>query len=158
MEFLFLGTSRGPERRMVEEFGMPYQAIPAGKLRRYWDWKNLSDPFLVLAGFFTEFLSSQVSSADRHQCRQFCQCSCGLGVDDTQSSPSDPSDGCQAGLANRLMKPCSNAAAFYFESTLNTFKGFKRGRWLDRWSEATSSTAIRNERRQNGVLILKNLC
>ena len=48
MEFLFLGTSRGPERRMVEEFGMPYQAIPAGKLRRYWDWKNLSDPFLVL--------------------------------------------------------------------------------------------------------------
>ena len=30
---------------MVEEFGMPYQAIPAGKLRRYWDWKNLSDPF-----------------------------------------------------------------------------------------------------------------
>lgn len=56
MEFLFLGTSRGPERRMVEEFGMSYQAIPAGKFRRYWDWKNLSDPFLVFAGFFTEFI------------------------------------------------------------------------------------------------------
>ena len=31
MEFLFLGTSRGPEHKMVEEFGMPYQAIPAIK-------------------------------------------------------------------------------------------------------------------------------
>ncbi|MEC7563327.1 MAG: UDP-N-acetylglucosamine--N-acetylmuramyl-(pentapeptide) pyrophosphoryl-undecaprenol N-acetylglucosamine transferase [SAR324 cluster bacterium] len=127
MEFLFLGTSRGPERRMVEEFGMPYQAIPAGKLRRYWDWKNLSDPFLVLVGFFygvfylLKFRPQIVISAGSFASVPVAWASMILRVPHLILQMD-----VRPGLANRLMKPCSNAAAFYFDSTLNTFSGIQK--------------------------------
>ena len=127
MEFLFLGTSRGPERRMVEEFGMPYQAIPAGKLRRYWDWKNLSDPFLVLVGFFygvfylLKFRPQIVISAGSFASVPVAWASMILRVPHLILQMD-----VRPGLANRLMKPCCNAAAFYFESTLNTFSGIQK--------------------------------
>ena len=47
-EFLFLGSRNGPEGAMVEESGIPFLTIPSGKLRRYWDWQNLRDPFSLL--------------------------------------------------------------------------------------------------------------
>ena len=127
MEFLFLGTSQGPERKMVEDFGMPYQAIPAGKLRRYWDWKNLSDPFLVLAGFFYGIfylLKSRpqiVISAGSFASVPVAWASMILRVPHLFLQMD-----VRPGLANRLMKPCTNAAAFYFESTLNTFNGIQK--------------------------------
>lgn len=51
-EFLFIGTKNGVERRMVEAAGLPYRAIAAGKLRRYFDWRNLSDVFRIKLGFW----------------------------------------------------------------------------------------------------------
>lgn len=50
-EVHYIGTARGMERGMMSRPGIIYHAVPAGKLRRYFDWKNISDPFLVLAGF-----------------------------------------------------------------------------------------------------------
>lgn len=50
--FRWIGTKTGPERLMVEEVGISYVAIPSGKLRRYFDWRNFTDPFLILGGFF----------------------------------------------------------------------------------------------------------
>ena len=51
-EFLFVGTTDGPEREAVESYKIPFQAIAAGKLRRYFDWRNLTDPWRVAQGFF----------------------------------------------------------------------------------------------------------
>lgn len=47
----FIGTRSGVERTLVPT-GLRYVAIPAGKLRRYWDWHNLIDPFIIAAAFF----------------------------------------------------------------------------------------------------------
>src|SRR3990167_33983 len=47
-EFLFVGTYRGPERSMVSEFGIPFRAIPAAKLRRYFSLKNILDVFVFI--------------------------------------------------------------------------------------------------------------
>lgn len=48
----FVGTSHGVERSMITALQscipMTYLAVPAGKFRRYWDWRNLTDPFIVL--------------------------------------------------------------------------------------------------------------
>lgn len=51
-EFLWIGTESGIEREIVEREDIRFEAIKSGKLRRYFSWKNFSDPFLVLAGFF----------------------------------------------------------------------------------------------------------
>lgn len=48
--FLYVGTLAGPERALAAEQRIPFVAIQTGKLRRYWDWQNLTDPARVLAG------------------------------------------------------------------------------------------------------------
>ncbi len=39
------------EKELVEKAGIPYKGISSGKLRRYFDLKNFTDPFRVLKGF-----------------------------------------------------------------------------------------------------------
>lgn len=51
-EFLWLGTKNGPEKKMVEKYGINFVAIPSGKLRRYFSGWNLLTPFFAAAGFF----------------------------------------------------------------------------------------------------------
>lgn len=48
----YLGSEAGIEKRLVAEQGLPFHGIASGKLRRYFDWKNFTDPFRVLLGAF----------------------------------------------------------------------------------------------------------
>ncbi len=47
----YIGSHNGIERRLIEEIGIPYHGISSGKLRRYFDIKNFSDPFKVMKGY-----------------------------------------------------------------------------------------------------------
>lgn len=47
----YMGSYDGIEKRLVEDFGIPYVGIATGKFRRYLDVKNLTDPFRVLKGY-----------------------------------------------------------------------------------------------------------
>lgn len=47
----YIGSYNGIEKELIEKIGIPYYGISSGKLRRYFDWKNFSDPFRVLKGF-----------------------------------------------------------------------------------------------------------
>ena len=47
----YIGSYDGIERKLIEELQIPYFGISSGKLRRYFDWKNFTDPFRVLKGF-----------------------------------------------------------------------------------------------------------
>lgn len=46
----YIGSYNGIERKLIEGAGIPYDGISSGKLRRYFDLKNFSDPFRVLKG------------------------------------------------------------------------------------------------------------
>ena len=46
-----IGSYNGIERRLIEDAGIPYDGISSGKLRRYFDIKNFSDPLRVLKGY-----------------------------------------------------------------------------------------------------------
>ncbi len=48
----YIGSRNGIERKLIEGYGIPYYGISSGKLRRYFDPKNFSDPFKVLKGYF----------------------------------------------------------------------------------------------------------
>ena len=51
-EVQYIGTKDGIERKLIEEQNIKYHAISGGKLRRYFDIKNFSDPFKVIKGVF----------------------------------------------------------------------------------------------------------
>ena len=47
---VWIGSRGGIERRLLAGTGLPYHAIPSGKLRRYFSWSNFLDLFRVLGG------------------------------------------------------------------------------------------------------------
>ncbi|MDE6673393.1 MAG: glycosyltransferase, partial [Acetatifactor sp.] len=50
-EISYVGSYDGIEKKLMADFDIPYTGISTGKLRRYFDIKNLTDPFQVLKGF-----------------------------------------------------------------------------------------------------------
>lgn len=50
-DITYIGSYNGMEKEMAERAGLEYKGISSGKLRRYFDWKNFSDPFRVMKGF-----------------------------------------------------------------------------------------------------------
>ena len=50
-EIHYIGSLDGIEKKLLEDFDIFYYAIPTGKLRRYFDLKNFTDPFRVLKGY-----------------------------------------------------------------------------------------------------------
>ena len=50
-DITYIGSYHGMEKELIEAQNIPYIGISSGKLRRYFDWKNFSDPFKVLKGY-----------------------------------------------------------------------------------------------------------
>ena len=50
-DITYIGSYNGMEKELIEAQKIPYIGISSGKLRRYFDWKNFSDPFKVLKGY-----------------------------------------------------------------------------------------------------------
>lgn len=51
-EISYIGSYHGIEKGLIEHQKIDYYGISSGKLRRYLDIKNFSDPFKVIKGFF----------------------------------------------------------------------------------------------------------
>ena len=52
-ETLYIGSEQGIERELVQSLsGVTYQPVATGKLRRYFSWENIKDPFKVLKGIW----------------------------------------------------------------------------------------------------------
>ena len=49
-EISYIGSYKGIEKELVENAGVTYYGIDSGKLRRYFDVHNFSDPFKVIHG------------------------------------------------------------------------------------------------------------
>lgn len=50
-EITYMGSYDGIEKKLIGDFELPYVGISTGKFRRYFDLKNLTDPFRVVKGF-----------------------------------------------------------------------------------------------------------
>lgn len=48
----YIGSYNGIEKKLITEQNVPYYGIATGKLRRYFDLKNFTDPFRVIKGCF----------------------------------------------------------------------------------------------------------
>ncbi|MCR4813657.1 MAG: undecaprenyldiphospho-muramoylpentapeptide beta-N-acetylglucosaminyltransferase [Lachnospiraceae bacterium] len=49
-EISYIGSYEGIEKKLISDYDIPYYGVATGKLRRYIDPKNLSDPFRVVKG------------------------------------------------------------------------------------------------------------
>lgn len=47
----YMGSYDGIEKKLIEDFNIPYKGISTGKFRRYFDVKNFTDPFRVIKGY-----------------------------------------------------------------------------------------------------------
>lgn len=47
----YIGSYAGMEKELIQAQNIPYYGISSGKLRRYFDVKNFSDPFKVMKGY-----------------------------------------------------------------------------------------------------------
>lgn len=119
-EISYIGSYEGIEKRLIEEQGVSYYGISSGKLRRYFDPKNFSDPFKVLKGYsqsvkllkklkpdvvFSKggFVSVPVVLAARH-------CKIPAIIHESDLTP---------GLANKLAIPGAVKVCCNFPETLN---------------------------------------
>lgn len=49
----YIGSETGIEKEMIEKYpDITYHSVRTGKLRRYFSWKNFTDPFRVIGGYF----------------------------------------------------------------------------------------------------------
>ena len=51
-EISYIGSYEGIEKGLIRSTKVPYYGISSGKLRRYFDVKNFSDPFKVIKGYY----------------------------------------------------------------------------------------------------------
>jgi len=56
LELIYIGSRNKLDAQLVKEAHIPFHSIFAGKLRRYFSWRNFVDPFLVLIGFLQSFV------------------------------------------------------------------------------------------------------
>ncbi|TSC85059.1 MAG: UDP-N-acetylglucosamine--N-acetylmuramyl-(pentapeptide) pyrophosphoryl-undecaprenol N-acetylglucosamine transferase [Parcubacteria group bacterium Gr01-1014_13] len=52
VEFVWIGTKNGPEKELVEQYGISFFHITSGKFRRYISLSNFFDFFKIIFGFF----------------------------------------------------------------------------------------------------------
>lgn len=50
-DITYMGSYDGIEKKLIEDFHIPYYGISTGKFRRYLDIKNFTDPFKVVKGY-----------------------------------------------------------------------------------------------------------
>ena len=122
----YIGSYDGIEKKLIEEFDIPYHEISSGKLRRYFDPKNFSDPFKVIKGYqqavklmkklkpdvvFSKggFVSVPVVLAAK-------RCKIPTIIHESDMTP---------GLANKICIPCATKICANFPETVNALPADK---------------------------------
>ncbi len=133
----YIGSYEGIEKKLIEDMQVPYHGISSGKLRRYFDVKNFSDPFRVVKGYgeavrlmkslkpdvvFSKggFVSVPVVMAAKH-------CKVPAIIHESDMTP---------GLANKLAIPCAVKVCCNFPETVS---------YLPEGKAVLTGTPIRHE-------------
>ncbi len=118
-EISYMGSYDGIEKKLIADFEIPYTGISTGKLRRYLDIRNLTDPFRVLKGFaearkyLKEFRPDVVFSKGGFVSVPVVRAAAALGIPciihESDMTP---------GLANKLCYPVADKICCNFPETM----------------------------------------
>lgn len=125
-KFVFIGSNKGPEKKLVLEAAsdLPiiFKPILSGKLRRYFSWKNLTDLFNIIGAFFQslyilkEEKPALVMSAGAFVSVPLAWAAKSLGIPVLIHQQDVVS-----GLANRLMAGAAKMVSVTFEKSLKAY-------------------------------------
>ncbi len=128
-EFLWLGTKSGPERSMVEDIGIEFHSIASGKLRRYFSWRNFTDIFLIIKGFFQSVNVIRKLKPDLViSAGAFVSVPVVLAAWFFRVPVIIHQQDARAGLANKLMAPFAKVITVSFEKSLTDYG--KKAKWI----------------------------
>ena len=149
-EITYVGSYDGIEKKLINDFDIPYIGISTGKFRRYLDLKNFTDPFRVVKGFSEakKFLKSYrpdvVFSKGGFVSVPVVRAAASLGIPciihESDMTP---------GLANRMCIPVAQKVCCNFPETLKQLPESKA---------VLTGSPIRAELAQGSKLAGLNMC
>jgi len=122
IELLFVGTRQGPERKMVEGAGLPFQSMPAAKFRRYFSLANFTDAFVFLYSFWAarrilkQFKPDMVFGAGGYVAVPLSWVAWMMGI-----KVGLHQQDAGIGLANRMIAPVTDVITATFKHTAKQF-------------------------------------
>ena len=118
-DVVYMGSKDGIEQKLMKDFDLPYVGVSTGKLRRYFDVKNFTDPFRVIKGyseakkFLREYMPDVVFSKGGFVSVPVVRAAAALHIPciihESDMTP---------GLANKLCLPCAAKICCNFPETL----------------------------------------
>ena len=118
-DVVYMGSKDGIEQKLMNDFDIPYVGVSTGKLRRYFDVKNFTDPFRVIKGyseakkFLREYMPDVVFSKGGFVSVPVVRAAAALHIPciihESDMTP---------GLANKLCLPCAAKICCNFPETL----------------------------------------
>ena len=124
VEFLYVGTTGGPEAALAAAQGIPFAGVAAGKLRRYFDVKNFTDPFRVAAGVGQAYALARRFRPDvAFSAGGFAAVPPMLAARAVGSRTLIHQQDVQPGLANRVLAPLAHGVTVSLPTSLAHFPG-----------------------------------
>jgi len=122
----YIGSKEGIEKGIIEKEGIKYFGISSGKLRRYIDLKNLSDPFKVLKGILDAYLIIRKEKPDIVFSKGgFVSVPVVIGAHMNGVPVIAHESDITPGLANRISEPYCTKICVTFPESLASIKGDK---------------------------------
>ena len=117
----YIGSRNGIEASLARRADVVYHAISTGKLRRYFDMKNFTDPFRVIAGFFQSLLLvAKIKPSVIFSKGGFVAVPVVLGGWLLRCPVVIHESDFSQGLANKICMPFASYICISFEKTLDT--------------------------------------
>lgn len=123
VDFLFIGTTVGPEKDLVEKAGINFRTIPSGKFRRYWSVSNLTDIWQIWRGYRqAKIILQDWQPQVAVTAGSFVSVPLIWAAERQGIATLIHQQDVRPGLANRLMAPRAKKITVAFESTMTSFK------------------------------------
>jgi UDP-N-acetylglucosamine--N-acetylmuramyl-(pentapeptide) pyrophosphoryl-undecaprenol N-acetylglucosamine transferase len=146
----YIGTENGIEKNIIQNENLKYYAIASGKLRRYFDIKNFSDPFKVVKGVFqAKRILKEVNPKLVFSKGGFVSVPVVLGAYMNKIPVVSHESDMTPGLANKIVAPFCNKICVTFPESLKQ---------LDKNKAKLTGTPIREELFAGSKIIGKRIC
>ncbi|HOQ07341.1 MAG TPA: undecaprenyldiphospho-muramoylpentapeptide beta-N-acetylglucosaminyltransferase [Clostridiales bacterium] len=127
----YIGSRSGMEKELIMKEGIPYYGISAGKLRRYFDFRNFTDVFRVASGFLQAYsLLGKLKPAAVFSKGGFVSCPVVWAAWMRRIPVIIHESDITPGLTNRLSMPFAKAVCYTFPETARYIpegKGIRTG-------------------------------